>query len=119
VVRAGPADGATWQLLTPGPSFDRRTAVFGVEFASGLDETLILRLIDEGGWKIAELRTSVEAKSLPAKTVARPLPPAAAAAIPAPPSPAHFVGLLLLAIGWPGGLAALLLARTGRGPPVI
>jgi tetratricopeptide (TPR) repeat protein len=58
--RLGPADGSTWQLLTPGPTFDRQVAVFGVEYASGLDETLILRLADEGGWKIAEIRTSVD-----------------------------------------------------------
>lgn len=58
--RVGPADGSTWQLLTPGPTFDRQTAIFGVEYASGLDETLILRLVDEGGWKISEIRTSVD-----------------------------------------------------------
>src|SRR4051812_44929317 len=52
-VRAGPADGATWQLLTPGPKLEPQTAVFGVEFASGLDETLVLHLVDQGGWKIA------------------------------------------------------------------
>jgi tetratricopeptide (TPR) repeat protein len=58
--RLGPADGSAWQLLTPGPTFDRQIAIFGVEYASGLDETLIFRLVDEGGWKISEIRTSVD-----------------------------------------------------------
>lgn len=111
VVRAGSTDGATWQLFTPGPSFDRRTAVFGVEFASGLDETLILHLIDEqGGWKIAGLRTSAEPESPFERPVLR--PPSAAA--PAPASSAPFVGLALLAIGLLGALTVLLQARAGR-----
>ncbi len=58
--RVGPADGATWQLLTPGPGFDQRTAVFGVEFASGLDETLVFHLVSQGGWKLSDIRTSVD-----------------------------------------------------------
>ena len=47
-------------LFTPGPSFDPQTAVFGIEYASGLDDTLILRLVNEGVWKISEIRTSVD-----------------------------------------------------------
>ncbi len=87
-VRAGPADGATWQLLTPGPKLEPQTAVFGVEFASGLDETLVLRLVHQGGWKIAGLRISAEpaspGSSRPPRS--RPLP---AAPFP-PPLPALF-----------------------------
>src|SRR5690348_7541211 len=47
LARVGPADGSTWQLFTPGPSFDAQTAIFGIESASGLDDTLILHLVDE------------------------------------------------------------------------
>ena len=88
-VRAGPADGATWQLLTPGPKLEPQTAVFGVEFASGLDETLVLRLVDQGGWKIAGLRISVEPAgprpgSLPGTAAAK--PPAPRRAVSEPPA---------------------------------
>lgn len=79
-IRLGTVEGATWQLLTPGPSFDRQTAVFGLDFASGLDETLILRLVEEDGWKIAEIRASFD----PAETGPQPLEPAA----PVSPRPA-------------------------------
>jgi tetratricopeptide (TPR) repeat protein len=58
--RLGPADGSNWQLFTPGPSFDADVALFGIEYASGLDETVTLHLVDEGGWKISDIRTSVD-----------------------------------------------------------
>ncbi|HKH43489.1 MAG TPA: hypothetical protein VKM72_02380 [Thermoanaerobaculia bacterium] len=58
--RMGPVDGSTWMLFTPGPTFDADTAIFGIEYASGVDETIILRLVNEGGWKISEIRTSVD-----------------------------------------------------------
>ena len=99
-VRAGPADGATWQLLTPGPKLEPQTAVFGVEFASGLDEMLVLRLVDQGGWKIAGLRISAEP--------AGPRPgPAPEAPVPrSRPSPPPFPAL------FPDSLPPVL-----RGPP--
>ncbi|HSF38346.1 MAG TPA: hypothetical protein VLT87_01055 [Thermoanaerobaculia bacterium] len=102
-IRSGPAEGATWQLLTPGPSFDRQTAVFGVELASGLDETLILRLVEENGWKIAEVRASFD----PVETGSQPSrPPAAVSPPPAPEraSPAKTSG------GMPASLFGLALA---------
>jgi hypothetical protein len=112
--RVGPADGAAWQLHTPVRA-DPQAAVLGVEFASGLDETLTLRLVDEGGWKLAELRTSVDPAAV------APLPPASAA-VEAPPPPAPEAGtyrlrlalglaVLAIALGAGGGL---LLARAGR-----
>ncbi len=55
--RAGPADGATWELRTVSSEGDGRTAVFLVEFPSGLETELILDLVDEGGWKIRDVRT--------------------------------------------------------------
>src|SRR5215207_9436754 len=39
--RMGPVDGSTWMLFTPGPTFDAETAIFGIEYASGVDETII------------------------------------------------------------------------------
>lgn len=60
LARVGPPEGSTWHLVTPGPTFDEQTAIFAIEYASGLDETLILKLGDQGGWKIAEVRTSID-----------------------------------------------------------
>lgn len=116
-VRLGPAEGAAWQLFTPGPSFDRQTAVFGVDFGSGLDETIVLRLVEEDGWKIAGIRASFD----PVETGA-PLPrPAAGAARATPPPPplpepeasgGRVVALFGLALV--GTLGMVLLGRAGR-----
>lgn len=121
--RVGPAAGVTWQLLTPGPSFDARTAVFGVELASGLDETLILRLVDEGGWKIVEIRTSVDPVRLGPRprvltAAVRPHP----AEDPGGPASAPFplwAAAALLLLGLAGGVAMLLLARAGQTSAAI
>lgn len=123
--RVGPADGSTWQLFTPGPSFDpQSTAIFGIEYASGLDETLIVRLVDEGGWKISDVRTSVdridpgaavwrgpEATAAPAPG---PVEEPAAAGLLAPPVLLRLGGGLLALIL--GGLGAMLLARQDKRP---
>jgi len=88
--RVGPADGSTWQLLTPGRP-DPERAVFGIELASGLDDTLTVRLVDEGGWKLAELRTSIDPGEIGPvipRVGSRRLPPARLAASPAVPAPA-------------------------------
>ncbi|HZF14024.1 MAG TPA: hypothetical protein VFE33_34960, partial [Thermoanaerobaculia bacterium] len=117
--RVGPADGATWQLLTPGHA-DPERAVFGVEYASGLEETLTLRLVQEGGWKLAEIRTTVDrrdgapgASSTPADPA--PVEPAAsrpAAALPFA-NPYFTLGLAALVL-LVGALAALALGQAGR-----
>ncbi|PYQ61100.1 MAG: hypothetical protein DMF53_15760 [Acidobacteria bacterium] len=119
-VRAGPSDGASWQLLTPGPKLGPQTAAFGVELASGLDETLILHLVDEGGWKIESVRISAEpaaapgASSKPApKHPSKPAPGAAAASAPSSGSPA-WLPLALFALGLAGAAGAFLLARGGK-----
>lgn len=57
-VRCGPADGAVWQLQTPGAAAVDGLAVFTIEFPSGIDETLELRLESgAGGWHLAGLRS--------------------------------------------------------------
>ncbi len=118
-VRAGPADGASWQLLTPGPKLGPQTAVFGVELASGLDETLVLHLVDEGGWKIESVRVSAEPAGRPAPkanpTASRPAARRAApAAIAAPPGPPAWLPLALFALGLAGASGTFLLARKGK-----
>lgn len=113
-VRLGPVESATWQLLTPGPSFDRQTAVFGVDFASGLDETLVLRMVEEDGWKIAEIRASFDPVA-----AGPPLPrPAAAVAQPAAPPPPDSAAsggriVALFAVALLGTLGMVLLGRAG------
>ncbi len=119
-VRAGPADGASWQLLTPGPRLGPQTAAFGVELASGLDETLILHLVDEGGWKIESVRISAEPAGAPpradskARPAARRSAPRAAEASPAPSGPPAWLPLALFALGLAGATGAFLLARAGK-----
>src|SRR6185436_16276296 len=126
--RVGPVDGSTWELYTPGPSFDPQTAIFGIEYASGLDETVILRLVDEGGWKISEFRTSVD-RFEPGAAAWRGPAPAAAAPGPEeePATPAGGLlsppvvlrlggGLLALILG---GIGAFLLIRHGRRAEAI
>lgn len=128
--RLGPADGSSWQLLTPGPTFDRQIAIFGVEYASGLDETLILRLVNEGSWKVAEIRTSVDRVDPVQLNPAWRSDPAAEPAGPKPApeveetSEGLFTLSVLLQAG--GGLVlllgiagAVLLARKGRRPGAV
>jgi len=120
-VRAGPGEGATWQLVTPGPSVDGQTAIFSVEFASGLDETLILRMVDEKGWKLSDLRTSAEPAGmrspLPGSSLTGGLPDPARD-VPAAAASRSFGGtaLALLALGLAGAAGAFLLARAGKRP---
>ncbi len=63
-VRAGPAEGASWELQTPAERYAEGTAVIGIEFPSGLEETLWLELVDESGWKIRELRCLADPAAL-------------------------------------------------------
>ena len=120
--RVGPSEGAAWQLVTPGPSFDRRTAVFNLEFPSGLDETVILRLSKEGGWKIAELRTSADPAAVaPSRVSPAPLPPPAPA--PEPAGSTSFqagfqaAALALFALALAALAGGVLLARAGKRLP--
>ncbi|HEY4596550.1 MAG TPA: hypothetical protein VIJ02_09145, partial [Thermoanaerobaculia bacterium] len=119
-VRAGPSDGASWELLTPGPKLGPQTAAFYVELASGLDETLILHLVDEGDWKIESVRISAEptpvSGSSPKPAARNPSGPAPLqAADPDPASgPPAWLSLALFALGLAGAAGAFLLARKGK-----
>ena len=125
-VRAGPADGASWQLLTPGEKLGPRAAVFGVELPSGLDETLVLRLVDEGGWKIADVRITAEplAAAPPRPDVARTPARTGAAAPVSAPAPVDRTTLLRVALGLflltlAGATGALAAAYLGKSRPAL
>ncbi|HEY0512236.1 MAG TPA: hypothetical protein VGH73_10045 [Thermoanaerobaculia bacterium] len=60
-VRAGSPAGAEWELEAAPEEISRQGAVFTVGFPSGIDDTLVLGLVQEGGaWKIDSLRVSAE-----------------------------------------------------------
>lgn len=60
-VRAGPNAGAKWEMQTVVPSLRDRTAVFEIEYPSGVDETLVMNLVKEGSeWKVESLRSLAE-----------------------------------------------------------
>lgn len=60
-VRAGPPAGAHWHLQTASAELTADSAVFTVEFPSGLDETLTLILRHEdGAWRLHSVRMSAE-----------------------------------------------------------
>jgi hypothetical protein len=127
-VRAGPPEGATWQLLTPGSRFTPGTAVFGVEYPSGLDETLVLHLVNRGGWKIADIRITAEPlAALPLRPFVHARRDArhhALAVLSSAAAPMDRATLLRIALGLfiaalIGALGALWLAYVGRVKPAI
>ncbi|MEM7587622.1 MAG: hypothetical protein AAF560_29820 [Acidobacteriota bacterium] len=63
-VRAGPAEGSHWALLALAPRYGENTVALGILFPSGLEEVLFLELVDEGGWKIKDLRCLADPTSL-------------------------------------------------------
>ena len=58
--RVGPPLEAEWHLQTPGPGQDPNLAVFTVDYPSGFDETLSLTLEPGNGWKLVEIRSSID-----------------------------------------------------------
>ncbi|MBK5258111.1 MAG: hypothetical protein JJE51_00830 [Thermoanaerobaculia bacterium] len=56
-VRLGPHTGASWELQTVVPALGDTTAVFGISYPSGLDETVSFEMVNESGtYRIADLR---------------------------------------------------------------
>ena len=81
-LRAGPAEGARWRLAT---AADEGSAVFHLEFASGSEEVLRLRLVPEAGrFKIAGLDAGWEERE---GAAARPFVPVEAPPSSAPAAP--------------------------------
>ncbi|MEO7921685.1 MAG: hypothetical protein ABIT01_19645, partial [Thermoanaerobaculia bacterium] len=81
-VRAGPTDGARWELRTLDAATPEGCALFSVDFPSGLDELLLFRFVKQhDGLKLDTVRTLAEpsAWNKPPK-----VDPNAAAASPAP-----------------------------------
>lgn len=104
-VRVGPTAGARWELRTPGANVAPGTAIFSIGYPSGLDEVLVLSLVDErGALRLHDLKTLAE----DARPGARTLPPA--------PSHTESRTVVLIALGFAVsglafGLAALLRAN--------
>jgi len=106
-VRAGSPAEAQWELQAAAPELSNSGAVLGLQFPSGLDDTLILGLVQEGGeWKIDSLRISAEPAAARAaafgSTEEKDLKPATPApGLAMPPvwalGAAALLGLLLLA----------------------
>ncbi|HEY0558313.1 MAG TPA: hypothetical protein VGG20_28945, partial [Thermoanaerobaculia bacterium] len=60
-VRAGSPAGAEWELEAAPEEISSRGAVFALNFPSGVDDTLVLGLVQEdGAWKIDSLRIAAE-----------------------------------------------------------
>ena len=130
--RVGPAEGATWRLLTPGRA-DPQRAMLGIEYPSGLDETITLDLLNENGWKLADVHTTIDPFA-PGSVIPSSLRPAAPSAPSVDAAPADQVApitridpkdaaipayLPLVALGIAalalllGALGAVLLGRSG------
>jgi tetratricopeptide (TPR) repeat protein len=59
--RAGTPAGSHWTLQAAPADFTAHGAAFSVEFPSGADDTLLVRLVEEdGGWKVGSLRVAGE-----------------------------------------------------------
>jgi tetratricopeptide (TPR) repeat protein len=55
--RTGPATGAAWTLQTVVPALKDKTAVFMVNYPSGIDETVMMDMSRDGNaWRIADIR---------------------------------------------------------------
>lgn len=60
-VRLGPREGSRWRLRTSNAAPQSGIAVLSAFSASGIDDTLVLRLVPEGpDWKLHDLRTLAE-----------------------------------------------------------
>jgi hypothetical protein len=122
-VRAGSPAGAEWELEAAPEEISRQGGVFTLGFPSGVDDTLVLALVQEGGaWKIDSLRVSAEPVAATAKGgVPDPVGKAAETPLRLPPGLARILALLpvwLLAVIGVAGillLAAAWAERAQRG----
>ncbi|MCP4654841.1 MAG: hypothetical protein GY856_05410 [bacterium] len=110
-VRAGSSGDARWRLRTVPESAAALTAVFTLEFPSGMDEILLLRLREEeDGWKLHTLRMSAEPAEGFEVAEAASEPEAAAAAPEMSTRGYALIGGLALLLG------SVLLFRAGKRP---
>lgn len=59
--RLGPVAGSSWRLSTPDAGEPEGRTLFAVEFASGIDDTVILDLVRSGSaWRLREVRCLVD-----------------------------------------------------------
>ena len=59
--RLGPAKGASWNLQTAVPSVAHRLAVFGVDFETGGDDTVVFEMHEQAdNWRVLDVRTAAE-----------------------------------------------------------
>ena len=94
-VRAGSPAGAEWDLAASPEGTSSRGAVLTLAFPSGVDDSLVLGLVQEGGaWKIDSLRISAE--PVGAKSPAEEEKPAASSTAP----PLRIGGLSLTLPVW-------------------
>jgi hypothetical protein len=126
-VRAGAPAGAEWELEASPEEISDRGAAFTLGFPSGVDDTLVLGLVQEdGGWKIDSLRIAAEpvaapaAESKEAEAVA-PSPALTARLAPLRPVLARIPIWLFLAVGGAGALllVAAVFERQRRGLAVL
>lgn len=97
-VRAGPPAGATWKLQTVTPSLAPFTAVFSIEFPSGVDDTLVMGIEFENGVaKIRDLHVSGEPSPWASVVVPR-KPVVASSDAPTVPSSLPLVAVLAAAL---------------------
>ncbi|MFY9823705.1 MAG: hypothetical protein WAM82_20150, partial [Thermoanaerobaculia bacterium] len=118
-VRAGSPAEAQWELQVASPRLSASGAVFGLQFPSGVDDTLTLGLVQEGGgWKIDSLRISAEpvaGSAARAAMAAMSAPAAGAAGSPGeaeakpPASTLHLDRPPLWLVGGIGGIGLFLL----------
>lgn len=104
-VRAGSPAGAEWELEAAPEEISGRGAVFTLGFPSGIDDTLVLGLVQEGGaWKLDSLRISAEpapgAGGEEASSGGAESPPKLAGLLPWTPLAATGLGALLLLAAW-------------------
>lgn len=122
-VRCGPARGARWELATVVPSLKDRTAVFGIEFPSGLDETLIIDFVEEpDGPKVQTITSFAEPSRHALPPAFRNRPPASSPASTPPPSPSGSATQRLATVAASssgGAILAFVLALAARRRPIL
>ena len=114
--RLGPAKDAKWSLATAVPALRDRVAIFDVTFASGVDDTIAVEMIQEQGtWKIRSLHTAAEPVERPHLATLR--SDAQPAAAEDPTRGTIFDPDVAIAIGLPAALlslAGIVVLRTRR-----